>query len=134
MGQQQLLLLALSAVIVGLSIVVGINLFSSGAGQANQDAVTQDALTIATRAQAWFRKPTQFGGGGRNFTPITLADIRFPGTNDNGTYTITGTGTGPTANVVVVGTGNEDLNGDGALLSVTITASPDSITATAIKQ
>ena len=35
MGQQQLLLLVLSAIIVGVSIVVGINMFATNAYQAN---------------------------------------------------------------------------------------------------
>jgi len=38
MGQQQLLLLVLSALIVGAAVVVGINMFSQNAAQANQDA------------------------------------------------------------------------------------------------
>ncbi|MCH7677569.1 hypothetical protein IH879_21845, partial [candidate division KSB1 bacterium] len=57
MGQQQLLLLVLSAIIVGVSIVIGINMFTSSAVQANQDAVLQDCMMIAARAQEWYRKP-----------------------------------------------------------------------------
>ena len=68
MGQQQLLLLVLSAIIVGVSIVIGINMFSSSAVQANQDAVLQDCLHIAGRAQEWLRKPEALGGGGGTFT------------------------------------------------------------------
>jgi hypothetical protein len=63
MGQQQLLLLVLGTVIVGVAIVVGINVFQSGAVQANQDAVVQDCLTIAGKAMNWAKTPQLMGGG-----------------------------------------------------------------------
>lgn len=50
MGQQQLLLLVLGAIIVGVAIVVGVNMFSTSAVNANRDAVLQDCMTLATRA------------------------------------------------------------------------------------
>ena len=71
MGQQQLLLLALSTIIVGLAIVMGINMFGENAAQSNLDAVTNDVLTIASRAQGWYRKPAQMGGGGRSFSGLS---------------------------------------------------------------
>ena len=83
MGQQQLLLLVLSAIIVGVSIVIGINMFASSAVQANQDAIMQDCLHIAARAQEWFRKPTSMGGGNRSFDSITMTLLNLPTTNAN---------------------------------------------------
>jgi len=128
MGQQQLLLLILAAIIVGIAIVMGINMFGENAVQANQDAVTQDVLTVASRAQGWFRRPTQMGGGGRTFTPaagnMTLAKLNFAGTNDNGTYALSGLAAGQ---FVVTGTGTEDGDSDGQELSVTVTVFPDSV-------
>lgn len=64
MGQQQLLLLILGIVIVGLAVVVGINAFGEGRMKAAGDAVTADVLRIASDAQAWALKPVQVGGGG----------------------------------------------------------------------
>ncbi|MCU0644613.1 MAG: hypothetical protein MUC94_10160, partial [bacterium] len=87
MGQQQLLLLVLGAIIVGVAIVVGVNMFSTSAVNANRDAVVQDCMTLATRAQQWYRTPAILGGGGRDFTKLTSLDlIRFPATNENGSY------------------------------------------------
>jgi hypothetical protein len=83
-------LLILAAVIVGVAIVLGINMFAQNSAQANQEAVSQDVLTIASRMQAWYRRPQQLGGGGRTFVGCDLGDINFPGTNANGTYQITG--------------------------------------------
>lgn len=57
MGQQQLLLLVLGIVIVGLAVVVGIQAFSENQKQANADQMVNDAIRIASDAQAWKLKP-----------------------------------------------------------------------------
>jgi len=62
MGQQQLLLLVLGIVIVGIAIVVGINAYAENSVKSNYDAILQDALRIASDAQAWKSKPELFGG------------------------------------------------------------------------
>lgn len=51
MGQQQLLLLVLAAIIVGVGVIVGINMFGSNAEEANRDAMLQDCLAIGARAE-----------------------------------------------------------------------------------
>jgi hypothetical protein len=102
MGQQQLLLLVLGSIIVGLSIVVGINLFRQGALKANEDAVRQDLLTMMSRAEEFYRKPVLLGGGGKSFSELgsfTNLGYRYNSdggqvwgteySNDNGTYTLT---------------------------------------------
>lgn len=106
MGQQQLLLLVLGAIIVGLAIVVGINLFGQGAVKANEDAVRQDILSMMARAEEFYRKPTMMGGAGKGtLANISWVDLgyRFQsdgsgdgiGTNDyinnNGTFNLSGT-------------------------------------------
>jgi hypothetical protein len=124
MGQQQLLLLILSAVIVGVAIVMGINMFAENAAQANQDAVLQDVLTLASRAQAWYRRPVELGGGGRTFAGITLADLNFPATNGNGTYTL---GVGTATALPITGVGTENPDGTGANLTITIAVGADTV-------
>ena len=62
MGQQQLLLLVLATVIVGLATVAGIQAFDQGQQQAATDALTQRAVEIATDIQAQDQKPQQLGG------------------------------------------------------------------------
>jgi len=116
MGQQQLLLLVLSAVIVGLAVVVGINMFGENAVQVNPDPMVQDVSTIATRAQAWYRRPAMLGGGGRTFSSVTLDTLKFDAVNANGSYSVTATD----STVVVVGNGNEGVK-------VTVTVFPDSV-------
>ncbi|MCS3828646.1 hypothetical protein GGP91_000700 [Salinibacter ruber] len=62
MGQQQLLLLVLSTVIVGLATVAGIQAFSENQAQASQDALVQKRTSIASDIQGLAGKPTQMGG------------------------------------------------------------------------
>ena len=62
MGQQQLLLLVLSTVIVGLATVAGIQAFSENQAQATQDALVQRAITIANDVKAAHDTPSQLGG------------------------------------------------------------------------
>lgn len=62
MGQQQLLLLVLSTVIVGLATVAGIQAFSENQAQASQDALVQKGTSIASDIQGLAGKPTQLGG------------------------------------------------------------------------
>ncbi len=97
MGTQQLLLIVLGVIIVGIAVVVGINIFGTNAEQANKDAITQDCLRIASAAQGYYRKPTMLGGGNNAFDGITIEDCGMAdngtgsGENVNGTYAITGT-------------------------------------------
>ena len=98
MGQQQLLLIVLSVIIVGIAVVVGINMFGASAVSANQDAVINDLLNFGSRAQQYCVKPTGMGGGGNSFANIDGFDLdanlgTVGGaslTNANGTYTISG--------------------------------------------
>ena len=67
MGQQQLLLIALGTIIVGIAIVVGINLFLSSAIKLNRDQVISDLMNLASNAQAFYKKELGYGGGGGSF-------------------------------------------------------------------
>ena len=87
MGQQQLLLLVLGIVIVGLAVVVGIQAFSENKKKANADALVNDVIRIASDAQAWKLKPAAFGGGAAvtGFTGLSLEQLGY--TVSGGTYT-----------------------------------------------
>ncbi len=98
MGQQQLLLVILVTIIVGIASAVAITTFSASADNANADAVRQDMLSIASTSQGYLMRPVAFGGGGNDFTNMTFVDIAFASDslsadgmtayNKNGTYTL----------------------------------------------
>ncbi|MGE5437073.1 MAG: hypothetical protein ACM3O3_07580 [Syntrophothermus sp.] len=68
MGQQQLLLIVLGVIIVGVAIVAGIALFNSGSVEATKDELVSQNMNIAANAQQWYKKPKAMGGGGEAFT------------------------------------------------------------------
>jgi hypothetical protein len=119
MGQQQLLLIVLGVIIVGIAIVVGINLFQSSAVDANRNAVIQDLNTLAAKAQEYFKKPTSLGGGGNSFVGFVIPTGL--GTNANGTYTISTAGTA--TSIVFTGVGTETGNDGSTKVKATATVS-----------
>lgn len=86
MGQQQLLLIILGVIIIGIAVAVGINMFASNAVDANRDAVTGDLTQLAAKAQQFYKKPTTMGGGGNDFNGFTLGTL--DATNGNGAYAV----------------------------------------------
>ncbi|MBA4321096.1 MAG: hypothetical protein C0412_22120 [Flavobacterium sp.] len=127
MGQQQLLLIVLGVIIVGIAVVVGINVFTAQNTNSNRDAVTSDLTTIAAQAQQFYKKPTALGGGGNSFTGFTIpANMQK---NPNGSYTATVTAT----EVTLVGKGTTTLTAGGTdTVQVTMKVGSDKINSTTI--
>lgn len=107
MGQQQLLLIVLGLIVVGVAVVVGINYFRANAVEAKRNNVTNELVNLAAMAQQYFLKPKALGGGARNFT-----GWKIPGelvSTANGHYTIESIE--PDV-IVILGTGNEVVTGN----------------------
>lgn len=62
MGQQQLLLLVLGVVLVGLAIVAGLSAYASAQQAALEDIRRNKMVDYATQAQAWKRLHPMRGG------------------------------------------------------------------------
>jgi hypothetical protein len=93
MGQQQLLLIVLGVIIVGIAVVVGINLFNANAEEAAKDGVVSDNTNLGAMAQQFYKKPLSMGGGGNTFNlgGPNGAGFEIPTglvTTANGTYAI----------------------------------------------
>jgi len=101
MGQQQLLLIILGVIVVGIAVVVGINLFTANAVSSNRDGLVADLNNLGAMAQQYYRKPTAMGGGGYTFTGWTIPTKTD--TTPNGVYVATVA----TQSITIVGTGNE---------------------------
>ena len=67
MGQQQLLLIVLGVIIVGIAVVVGINLFNANAEEAAKDGIVSDCTNLGAMAQQHYKKPGSMGGGSNSF-------------------------------------------------------------------
>ena len=64
MGQQQILLIVLSVILVGIAIAVGITMFQAQAKQGNIDAIISDLNNLGSVAYQYKIRPVTMGGGG----------------------------------------------------------------------
>ena len=86
MGQQQLHLIVLGIIIVGLSIAVGLIRFNTNAIQSNRDAVILDLNNLSSDAITYYKKDDTFSGGNYSFLGFTMSDQLND--NENGIYTV----------------------------------------------
>lgn len=117
MGQQQLLLVILVTLIVGIATIIAINVLTSGAEQANRDAVLKDLSAAASFIQSIWERPRLMGGASRDFNNLNedelLQFLNVPSssyqegdteaTNENGTYRI---GNIDTNEILIIGEPN----------------------------
>src|ERR1051326_5596895 len=94
MGQQQLLLIILGVIIVGIAIAVGVSQFGAHSTQANKDGVTSSLVNIGANAYQFKIRPTSMGGGGGVYDNSKGASAAYAipskmAADDNGTYTLT---------------------------------------------
>jgi hypothetical protein len=109
MGQQQLLLIILGVIIVGIAIAVGLSLFSAQSVQSNKDAMINDLNNLAAQAYQFRIRPSSMGGGQGTYTGFAIPTKMKA--NENGTYaptvtaasvTIVATSKANTTNVITV--------------------------------
>jgi hypothetical protein len=106
MGQQQLLLIVLGVIIVGIAVLLGVLLFQQNAIDEKRDLVINEILHISQLAQNYYLKPTALAGGGNSFTGWQIPE-RFAN-GANGTFVAL---VSPTQ-VEITGTGNEYVSGN----------------------
>ncbi|MGE5498441.1 MAG: hypothetical protein ACM3Q2_10240 [Syntrophothermus sp.] len=68
MGQQQLLLIVLGIIIIGIAVVIGINYFHNYSVDAKRNNITNEGVNLAAQAQRYWRIPAAMGGGDKKFT------------------------------------------------------------------
>jgi hypothetical protein len=114
MGQSQLLLIVVGLIIICAAVMIGFVMMNDNASSANRDAVKSDLLNLASRAQEFYRRPTNLNGGGRSFFGLAadlsgmqklVTTATYPMANANGTYRILTAGDDTC--VVLQGTGTE---------------------------
>jgi Tfp pilus assembly protein PilE len=110
MGQQQLLLIILGVIIVGIAVSVAITIFNDNLISSNRDQIQNDLLFIASKAQEFYATPASRAGGGHSFSGITadatgikkLVSQEFID-NNNGTYSVRSAGSSTTVQFQGVG-------------------------------
>ena len=116
MGQQQLLLIVLGVIIVGIAIVLGIAMFRQNSIDQKRDMVINEGITVANNALQYYNKPISLGGGGFSFSGWHIP--RQMKNSPNGSFIETVN----SDNVEIIGTGNELVSGtDSVKVKFTIT-------------
>ena len=70
MGQQQILLLVLTIVLVSIAVYIGIDFFGELVRQRHVDLLVNHAVHIASEATTWRAKATPFLGGGGSYSDL----------------------------------------------------------------
>lgn len=116
MGQQQLLLIVLGIIVVGIAVILGITLFRTSAVEAKRDNMINEAFNLASMAQQYYQRPKTLLGGGREFTNWKIPSELV--VTASGRYEATVSAD----NIVITGTGNDVVTGnDSVSISVTVT-------------
>jgi hypothetical protein len=84
MGQQQLLLIILGVIIVGIAIAVGLTLFSAQSIQSNRDAIINDLNNLSAQAYQYRIRPMSMGGGQGDYSSFVIPTKMR--TNENASY------------------------------------------------
>lgn len=106
MGQQQLLLLILGVIIVGIAIAVGVSQFSANNIQSNKDGITASLLNVGANAYQYRLRPSTLGGGSNSFANYAIPSKML--TDDYGSYSISSAGT--SAQIVFQGKSSFDVS------------------------
>ncbi|MGA9119228.1 MAG: hypothetical protein WB699_07650 [Bacteroidota bacterium] len=127
MGSQQLLVIAIAAVVLAVAVAVGITMFRDQAASSNRDELEMDLSQLAVRAQAFYRRPTTLGGGGGTFGGLTMTSLTSRTTNLNGSYTVSPDPVPTSALFIkITGVGTE-ASTDGNPVKVVMQVYPDSM-------
>jgi hypothetical protein len=126
MGQQQLLMIVLALIIVGIAIAVSIVLFRANAIQHKRDILIEETSSLAAMAIQYYKKPPEMGGGGNSFLGWQIPPQMVVTANGNHM-----TSDIAPDHVIIVGIGNEVVTGNDSI-EVKTTATPNSIVTTII--
>jgi hypothetical protein len=144
MGTQQILLIVLSVIIVGVAVAVGITMFATQATNSNRQALVGELQNLGAAAMQYYKTPAGQGGGGAG-TPGFGADLAAAKagvgvamgfatdgtlTDDTGTFTL-GWTSASVITITAVGT-EKTKAGDLVSATLTVTATAANPMATAI--
>ncbi len=142
MGTQQILLIVLSVIIVGVAIAVGITMFNNQAYNANQQAVAAELQNYGADVIKYWKTPISQGGAGQDAAEATEAKIAtfigFDPTNsgaddstrtENGIYRVSGYDSGALS-VTLEGIGNNNRGGKYPMVTTEVLLTGDIIRST----
>jgi len=128
MGTQQLLLIVLGMILLGIAVTAGIIMFQDQSAATNRDEISNDLLNLGAQAQKYYRRPAVLGGGSSSFSGMTMGRLTSAPTNANGSYVLSPdpVPSGMTS-VTLTGTGTETGNDGSTPVEVVMTVWADSL-------
>jgi len=120
MGQQQLLLIMLGVIVIGVALAVGLTMFNANAVEQKRNEIINECTLLASEAQLYYRRLKEHGGGGRSFSGWTVPP-QYAST-EVGSITAVASAN----QVVLTGTGNEVVTGSDSI-KVQVTVYPNEI-------
>ena len=118
MGQQQLLLIVMAIIIVGIAIAVSIQLFRANAIDSKRDLLIEETTSLGLMALQYFKKPAEIGGGSQSFIGWTIPSQMVSTVNGNFMTSMVAAD-----KVIITGTGTEVVTGtDSIEVQTTVTA------------
>ena len=121
MGQQQLLMIVLAIIIVGIAIAISVQLFRSNAIESKRDLLIEETTSLATMAIQYYKKPQAMGGGGRSFMGWEIPSQMVQTFNGNFMRAVVNAN-----EVIITGTGSEAIT-DTDSIKVETTVRPNEI-------
>jgi len=121
LGQQQLLMIVLAIIIVGIAIAISVQLFKSNAIESKRDLLIEETTSLATMAIQYYKKPQAMGGGGRSFMGWEIPSQMVQTFNGNFMRAVVNAN-----EVIITGTGSEAIT-DTDSIKVETTVRPDGI-------
>ena len=89
MGQQQLLLLVLGIIIVGIAVMAGFYVFETKSKQFAVDRLVDRNLTIASSAVAWKMRSDPYNGGNASYTGFSMEKAALEDEAGGGAFVVT---------------------------------------------
>jgi len=114
-GQQQILLIVLALIIVGVAIAISVQLFRANAIEAKRDILVEETTYLGTMAIQYFKKPMELGGGNQDFTGWQIPSQMIQ--TANGNFMIAAV---TPDEVTITGTGSEVVTGTDSIKVQTI--------------
>ena len=130
MGYQQFLMIVLVVLIVAITISVGFDVFKQISRDINRRAIISDMNIYASVANAFYKTPASFGGGGREWDIDGLGywlGLDYEHTtnttsSNNGIYTFSSSGD----ILTIIGVGTETGNNGSTNVQATMTLNGES--------
>ena len=110
MGQQQLLLLVIGLIIVGVAVIAGIQAAKDAFGKSESDGIISRNLAIASNAVFWKTKMDPYDGGNAEYTGLETSGLATLGMETETELATWGITAATSSTLQITGVSKRDAN------------------------